>query len=112
MDAARIRSRPSLLFRLSRHRAGMVGAVVVITFLAGGLLAPFIAPYDPFDAVMRDRLQGPSASHWLGTDELGRDILSRILHGATLSMRAGVTVVVLGVALGVPIGAISGYTGG
>jgi ABC-type dipeptide/oligopeptide/nickel transport system permease subunit len=77
-----------------------------------GLLAPILAPYDPVLADVSIRLQGPSSSHWLGTDELGRDLLSRLLYGATLSLRVGSSVVLLGVALGVPLGAISGYFGG
>jgi ABC-type dipeptide/oligopeptide/nickel transport system permease subunit len=77
-----------------------------------GLLAPLLAPHDPLLADVSIRLQGPSPSHWLGTDEIGRDILSRLLYGATLSLRVGSSVVLLGVSLGVPLGATSGYVGG
>lgn len=83
------------------------------TFLLIGLLAPFIAPYDPYDANLPNRLARPSlARHLLGADELGRDMLSRIIYGAWISLTIGTVSVALGLFLGAPLGAISGCYGG
>jgi peptide/nickel transport system permease protein len=105
-------SRPSFVRRFIGHRAGVVGACVVALFAVVGLLAPFLAPYDPLFADPLIRLQAPSAAHLFGTDELGRDILSRLMFGTTISMRAAITVVTMGLLVGVPVGAITGYFGG
>lgn len=108
----RIRRRPSLAARFARHRAGVVGGAIVLAIVAAGLLAPLLAPYDPLATNVSIRLQGPSAQHWIGTDELGRDLLSRLLYGAAISLRASGLVVVLGATVGVAVGAVSGYVGG
>ncbi|MDE3193525.1 MAG: ABC transporter permease [Chloroflexota bacterium] len=105
-------SRPSLLARFARHRAGLVGLIVVGVLFGLGSIAPWVAPYDPLAANVRIQLQGPSAVHWLGTDELGRDILSRLLYGAALSLRVGLLAVAVGMGVGVPLGALSGYYAG
>lgn len=110
--AARIHARPSFAYRFSRHRGGVIGAIVVLAFVAGGVLAPLIAPYDPLAADITRKLEPPSSTFWLGTDEIGRDILSRLLFGAGISLRVGLSVVLIGVAIGVPVGAITGYVGG
>ncbi|MGE0062384.1 MAG: dipeptide/oligopeptide/nickel ABC transporter permease/ATP-binding protein [Xanthobacteraceae bacterium] len=80
--------------------------------LAVGLLAPLLAPYDPNDTDVLNRLQGPSALHWLGTDELGRDTLSRLLYGTTTAVETSLEAVALAILLGVPIGLVIGYFGG
>jgi ABC-type dipeptide/oligopeptide/nickel transport system permease subunit len=98
--------------RLARHRAGLLGGIIVLVFVICGIVAPILAPYDPLVGSVADRLRPPSAAHWFGTDEIGRDILSRLLRGATLSMGVAVSVVVVGVVVGVPFGALSGYLGG
>lgn len=108
----RIASRPSFVARFARHRAGVVGLVVVGLLFGLGLAAPWVAPYDPLHADIANALQPPSALHWLGTDELGRDILSRLLYGAALSLRVGLLAVAVGIGVGVPLGAVSGYYGG
>lgn len=105
-------SAPSFLHRFSKHRTGLLGAFIVLIFLAAGIFGPFVAPQDPLDVDPAMRLQPPSSAHLLGTDELGRDVLSRLLYGARISIRVILSVVFVGVALGVPIGAISAYTGG
>lgn len=105
-------SQPSFVSRFAMHRGGVAGACVVAAIMLAGLLAPFIAPYDPLETDIVRRLQGPTSAHWLGTDEIGRDLLSRVLYGAGLSIRVGANVIILGVIIGVPIGAISGYLGG
>ncbi|PZM12996.1 ABC transporter permease [Rhizobium tubonense] len=89
----------------------VVGTAIVVFWLSVTLLAPVISPYEPLDMVGR-RLQEPSWTHWLGTDALGRDVLSRTLHGAKHSLPIAIVVVALSVAIGVCLGAISGFAGG
>ena len=88
------------------------GVVMVLVFLICALFAPWIAPYDPAHIDLPQRLMGPSFSHWFGTDELGRDILSRIIYGARLSMLVGSCVVAASLTLGLIFGSIAGYYGG
>ncbi len=98
--------------RLRRSRSAMLGLGVLVVFATCGVLAPWIAPYDPYVSDLENSLKPPSSRHWLGTDELGRDLLSRILYGARLSMVIGTIAVAIGVVLGVPLGLLSGYLGG
>ena len=88
------------------------GVVLVAVFLICALFAPWIAPQDPAHIDLPARLMGPSASHWFGTDELGRDILSRIIYGARISMLVGGCVVAASLTLGLIFGSIAGYYGG
>jgi len=97
---------------LLRHRSAAVGLLAVLTLLVVALLAPVLAPHDPLLPRMRERLTPPSSSHWLGQDELGRDILSRIIYGARISLTIGVVSVGVGMAIGVPWGLASGFYGG
>jgi peptide/nickel transport system permease protein len=100
------------LRRLLRRKAAVFGLCVVVLFVLIAALAPFIAPYDPIKTSWTAIRKAPSAMYWFGTDENGRDILSRIIHGASASLRAGVISVSIAVALGVPIGLLAGYRGG
>lgn len=87
--------------------------MIIVSILFGlGVTAAWLAPYDPLLSDIGIARQGPSALHWLGTDEIGRDILSRLLHGAGLSLRVGLLAVLVGTGVGVPLGALSGYYGG
>jgi len=88
------------------------GLLLVTVFVACALFAPWIAPQDPARINLSARLMGPSASHWFGTDELGRDILSRIIHGARISMLVGSCVVAASLTLGMIFGSMAGYYGG
>jgi peptide/nickel transport system permease protein len=88
------------------------GAVLVLVFLILALFAPWIAPQDPAAINLPARLDPPSAAHWFGTDELGRDILSRVIYGARISMLVGSCVVLVSLALGLVIGSAAGYYGG
>ena len=97
---------------LVRHRLAMFGAVLVAIEVGLALLAPWIAPHEPNRMDYKAVLSGPTAEHPLGTDELGRDLLSRTLHGARLSLKVGIVAVLFAVAIGVPIGLVSGYLGG
>ena len=98
--------------RLRRQPLAVVGVVLLAVFVVCGLTAPWIAPYNPASIDLIHRLDGPSAAHWAGTDELGRDTLARLLWGARLSLAVSVTVVVLSSALGLAIGGLAGYVGG
>lgn len=95
-----------------RNRLAMTGMVLVTVFILFALFAPWIAPKDPAAINLPLRLQGPSAVHWFGTDELGRDILSRVIYGARISMLVGSSVVVGSLLLGLIFGSIAGYYGG
>lgn len=88
------------------------GLILVAIFVIFALFAPWLAPYDPALINLPMRLAGPSAAHWCGTDELGRDIFSRIIYGARISMLVGVSVVAGSLFLGLIIGSIAGYYGG
>ncbi|MBM3548152.1 MAG: ABC transporter permease [Alphaproteobacteria bacterium] len=97
-----------------RRRFGLAafGAVIVLLWIVIAILAPVISPY-PFEAVdVTKRLLPPSQLHWLGTDALGRDVLSRLLWGSRISLFAGIVVVAIGAVLGVIIGGVAAYAGG
>src|SRR5580692_7478984 len=97
----------------ARHNPlAAIGVVLVIVFVTFALFAPWIAPQDPASINLPARLDSASSQHWFGTDELGRDILSRIIYGARISMLVGSCVVVASLALGLIIGSIAGYYGG
>jgi peptide/nickel transport system permease protein len=99
--------------RVARHNPlAAAGVVLVIVFILGAIFAPWLAPYDPAHINLPTRLETPSAAHWCGTDELGRDILSRLIYGARISMLVGSSVVAMSLALGLLIGSIAGYYGG
>jgi peptide/nickel transport system permease protein len=101
------------LLRLARRKPlGAVSAVIIGLLALTAVFAPLIAPYDPTETHARDKLQGPSATYWFGTDELGRDVFSRIVYGARTSLWAGITATVFGTLLGALIGMASGYAGG
>jgi len=89
-----------------------LGTVLVFVFIIFALFAPRLAPQDPREINLPNRLAGPSPLHWCGTDELGRDILSRLIYGARISMLVGTSVVAASLLLGLIIGSIAGYYGG
>ncbi len=109
---AEVRARPGVWRRLRRHRTAVVGLAILAAFLAGSLLAPVLFTEDPTEANFERVLQPPSRAHLLGTDNLGRDLLVRIVYGARVSFLIGVLAVSLSAALGVPVGLVSGYYGG
>ena len=99
--------------RAARHNPlAAAGILMVIIFVIFALFAPWIAPQDPAYIDLPNRLQAPSSEHWCGTDELGRDILSRLIYGARISMLVGSSVVATSLALGLIIGSLAGYYGG
>ena len=95
-----------------RQPLGALGVALLITFVICALLAPWLAPQDPAQLDLTGRLMGPSTAHWFGTDELGRDILSRTLYGARISLVVAVSVVGLSLALGLVAGGLAGFYGG
>ncbi|HET8523648.1 MAG TPA: ABC transporter permease, partial [Thermomicrobiales bacterium] len=97
---------------LSRDRAASLGFFLFFVIVAAAIFAPLIAPHDPTTIQMRDRFAGPSWSHPLGADELGRDLLSRLIYGARASMSVGVLSVGLAALIGIPLGLIGSYYGG
>ena len=90
----------------------MVGLVVVVAFVALAIFAPWLAPFDPVETSWSAIRQAPSAAHWFGTDDIGRDVLSRVIWGTRASLMAGVVSVSISLALGVPIGLAAGFAGG
>jgi peptide/nickel transport system permease protein len=99
------------LARLFRRPVAVAGLAVVCGFVAVGIAAPLIAPYDPIATSWSAVRRAPSAAHLFGTDELGRDVLSRVIFGARASLLAGVVSVAISLSLGVPIGLLAGYVG-
>ncbi len=95
-----------------RNPLSLLGMVIIVLLVLTGIFGPFLAPYDPTAIVPLDRLQPPSLEHLLGTDELGRDVFSRIIIGARISLEIGISIVFLSSFIGTAIGLVSGYFGG
>jgi peptide/nickel transport system permease protein len=99
------------IVKFMRNRAAVFGAVLVLLIVLMAVFAPWLSHYDPVQASFMTVRQAPSAVHWFGTDELGRDVLSRLLWGARASLLAGVVSVCIAVVIGVPLGLLAGYFG-
>ncbi|MGN6450201.1 MAG: nickel transporter permease [Brucella intermedia] len=97
---------------LRANPLAMIGLFIIVAFVALSLAAPLLAPYDPSVQDLGNRLSAPTAEHWFGTDELGRDILSRILYGGRVTLGMVIAVVILVAPIGRFIGCIAGYFGG
>ncbi len=95
--------------RFARNRLAVAGLIVILVFLVMAVFAPWLAPYDPIDQDLPSQLQGPSRSHLLGTDDFGRDILSRIIVGSRVSLLVGVLATAIGATLGTLTGTIAGF---
>ncbi|RYE34317.1 MAG: ABC transporter permease [Hyphomicrobiales bacterium] len=104
--------RDPLWQRLSKRKSALVGLAVVLLMVGLAVFAPLLAPYDPTAQSWTAVRKAPSAAHWFGTDEAGRDILSRIIWGARASLLAGLTSVGIAMAIGVPLGLAAGFVGG
>ena len=98
--------------RLIRRKGAVLGLAVIAMFVLMAILAALIVPYDPIATSWSLVRKAPSAQHWFGTDELGRDVLARVVFGARASLLAGVISVGIALAIGVPLGLVAGYRGG
>jgi len=110
MDPASLRAIALRQFR--RSWVGQVGAALVVLFLIVTALAPLLAPYDPIATDFANVLSPPTRAHPLGTDDIGRDILSRVIHGSRVSLQAGLFTVAVALTVGLPLGLIAGFRGG
>lgn len=101
-----------VLRNVLRHRLAAFGLAVIVALCAVALFAPLISPYDPDEQDLYNVLTGPSAAHWLGTDNVGRDLLSRLIYGARISLVVGILCTVFSSAIGIGIGLLAGFRGG
>ena len=101
-----------VLHRFRGNRSAVVGGVLLLVVIAVTAAAPLIAPYGPAQVDIADRLSGPTPEHWLGTDTLGRDTLTRLMYGGRVSLAAAGLAVAIAVGIGLPLGLIAGYFGG
>ncbi|MBV9280200.1 MAG: ABC transporter permease, partial [Chloroflexi bacterium] len=108
---AAARSRRTFLRRVGQKPMMVGGLVVVVAWVLLAALAPVIAPYDPIDQDVRHRLGPPSAVHWLGVDELGRDVFSRVLYGGRVSLPVAGAVVAVATVFGTVFGGVAGFAG-
>jgi peptide/nickel transport system permease protein len=112
-EAPRLISQRERAFRaFTSNRTAVLGVVMILAIVLIAVFAPVIAPHDPLSQSVRERLAPPSAEHLLGTDDKGRDILSRVIYGARIALLVGIFSVALGGALGTAIGVVAGYFGG
>ncbi|HEU0148429.1 MAG TPA: ABC transporter permease [Bradyrhizobium sp.] len=100
------------LRRVTRRKGAMIGLGLITIFVLLAVLAPLVAPYDPIATSWSLVRKPPSMAHWFGTDDLGRDVLTRVIYGARASLSAGAISVGIALAVGVPVGLVSGYRGG
>ena len=98
--------------RLLRRKGAVLGLCVIVLLVTLALFAPLLSPYDPTLQTWSAVRKPPSALHWFGTDDVGRDVLSRVIYGARASLSAGLISVVIALLVGVPVGLVSGYAGG
>jgi peptide/nickel transport system permease protein len=102
----------TLLSLLLHNRLAALGLTFILIWTVVAIIAPWLAPHDPYVTDMENKLQAPSGSHWFGTDNFGRDILSRVLYGARISIWTGLIAVSISFVIGVPLGGIAAYYGG
>jgi peptide/nickel transport system permease protein len=110
--SARAAALAATLRAFNTNKASWIGLAILLAVVAAAVLAPWLAPHDPLDQNVLDRLKAPSAEHLLGTDYYGRDTLSRLLYGARVSLVIGVVSTVIAMALGTLIGMLAGWRGG
>lgn len=112
---SQIRSLRLSIYTFGKSPLSLIGAAIVLLFLLGAVIAPFIVPY-PEDAIgrvnLKEKLKPPSTTHYFGTDEVGRDIYTRVLLGTRVSLKIGLIIVIVASGVGVPLGIIAGYAGG
>lgn len=97
--------------QMKKNKMAMIGGYIIIFYILVALFGPLVAPYDPLEIDLANKLQPPSIEHIMGTDDKGRDMLSRIIYGAQLSLSVGVVSVLIGAFVGIVLGLVSGYYG-
>jgi peptide/nickel transport system permease protein len=112
LGSARNERLASTIYFLRRNPRMIVGGLIVVAWLFVAAFAPFIAPFDPIKVNVIDSLEPPSWTHWLGTDDLGRDVFSRVLWGSRISLSVGLISVSIGLLVGTSLGLAAGYLGG
>lgn len=108
----RIESMQDFFRKFFNNKIAVIGGFIVASYFLVALFAPYIAPYDPFEMELENKLQSPTFEHWMGTDDKGRDILSRIIYGSRLSIGIGVAAVAFGAFFGIIMGLVAGFYGG
>jgi peptide/nickel transport system permease protein len=108
-----IRSRKRIIMaRLVANKLAMLGGIIVVLLVIVAIVGPWITPHDPLEMTLAKQFMGPSRDHWMGTDDFGRDIFSRLIAGSRQSLMVGVVSITIGALVGMSIGLISGYFGG
>lgn len=110
-DSKTLKSNP-IWYKLKQNKMTWVGVIILAFIVLFSVLVPLLSPFDPNKIDLINKFQPPSSQHWFGTDEVGRDIFTRILYGARLSLGVGIFIIVIAAAIGIVIGTISGYIGG
>ncbi|MGM0409425.1 MAG: oligopeptide ABC transporter permease [Bacillota bacterium] len=105
------KSSSRVINQLKRNRRVKVALIILFIIITSALFAPYISPYDPMEMDLSASLEGPSRDHWLGTDKMGRDILSRIIYGSRVSLLVGIVAVGISGIIGVLLGSLAGYYG-
>jgi peptide/nickel transport system permease protein len=105
-------SRSRVWHRLRRNPTALAGGLIVLLFIAIAIAAPLLAPYEPNVSSWLTVRKPPTAAHWMGTDDVGRDVMSRLIHGSRASLSAGIISVAIALLIGVPLGVLAGYYGG
>ena len=111
-SSPRIEAYKAFWKRLSKNKAAVVGGFFILLFIVVSIVGPFLTTKDPTEVMMLNKLQPPSAEFWFGTDNFGRDIFTRIIHGMGLTLKVGFLSVAIGGSIGVVFGIVSGYYGG
>lgn len=107
----RVQSFKNFFRKLKKNKAALVGGILIILFIIVAIVGPYFTPYEPNKQIITEKLNGPSLDHWFGTDHLGRDIFSRVIHGMKLTLYIGFFSVILGATVGVLLGILAGYYG-
>jgi peptide/nickel transport system permease protein len=111
-SSPRIEAYKAFWKRLSKNKAAVVGGFLILLFIVVSIVGPFLTTKDPTEVMVLNKLQPPSAEFWFGTDNFGRDIFTRIIHGMSLTLKVGFLSVAIGGSIGVIFGIVSGYYGG
>jgi peptide/nickel transport system permease protein len=112
VEPERVAPRSRVWRRFRRHRLALIGSSILLILVLMAVFAPIISPYDPYKVSFREPLLTPNPSHWMGTDDLGRDLLSRLIYGSRVSLSVGLVAVSIYMVIGTVLGLVSGYLGG